>query len=79
MLVGQVLSDAYARLRFDVIDDEAFAPLVLQDNTGLSIRRIIQTLRPIQQITVRIAGHEHRRGPTPTGQAILDALDADPH
>ena len=31
----------------------------LQDATGLSIKRIVQTLRPLQQITVRIAGHEH--------------------
>ena len=31
----------------------------LQHATGLSIKKIVQTLRPIQQITVRIAGHEH--------------------
>ena len=31
----------------------------LQSATGLSIKKIVQTLRPIQQITVRIAGHEH--------------------
>ncbi len=31
----------------------------LQDATGLSIKKIVQTLRPLQQITVRIAGHEH--------------------
>ena len=31
----------------------------LQDTTGLSIKKIVRTLRPIQQITVRIAGHEH--------------------
>jgi hypothetical protein len=31
----------------------------LQDATGLSIRKIVRTLRPLQQITVRIAGHEH--------------------
>lgn len=38
----------------------------LQDATGLSIKKILQALRPIQQITVNIAGHEHRmarRGP----------------
>lgn len=51
----------------------------LQDATGLSIRRIVQTLRPIQQITVRIAGHEHTAADpvSPTAQAILDALAAD--
>ena len=31
----------------------------LQDATGLSIKKILRTLRPLQQITVRIAGHEH--------------------
>jgi len=29
----------------------------LQEATGLSIRKIVQILRPFQQITVRIAGH----------------------
>ena len=59
-----------------------FAPLAiaryLQNATGLSIRRIVQTLRPIQQITVRIAGHEHLAADpiSPTAQAILDRLDA---
>lgn len=49
----------------------------LQDSTGLSIRRIVQNLRPIQQITVRIAGHQHVAADalTPTAQAILDALE----
>src|SRR6185312_1875493 len=48
----------------------------LQDATGLSIKRIVQTLRPLQQITVRIAGHEHTAADplTPTATAILDAL-----
>lgn len=48
----------------------------LQNATGLSIKKIIQTLRPIQQITVRIAGHEHvAEDPiTPIAEAILDAL-----
>ncbi|MGB3685814.1 MAG: IS1634 family transposase [Ornithinimicrobium sp.] len=31
----------------------------LQDATGLSIKKIVRALRPIQQITVNIAGHEH--------------------
>ena len=50
----------------------------LQDVTGLSIRRIVQTLRPIQHITVRIAGHEHLAADpiTHDAQAILDALAA---
>jgi hypothetical protein len=50
----------------------------LHDATGLSIKRIVQTLRPLQQITVRIAGHEHVAADpvSPTAQAILDALAA---
>ena len=52
----------------------------LQDATGLSIKKIVQTLRPIQQITVRIAGHEHIAADplTPTARAILDALRINP-
>lgn len=48
----------------------------LQDATGLSIKRIVQTLRSLQQITVRIAGHEHTAADplTPTATAILHAL-----
>jgi hypothetical protein len=48
----------------------------LQNATGLSIKKIVQTLRPLQQITVRIAGHEHVAADpaTPTAQAVLDAL-----
>jgi hypothetical protein len=48
----------------------------LQDATGLSIKKIIRTLRPLQQITVRIAGHEHlAEDPlTPLAQDILKAL-----
>ena len=53
----------------------------LQDMTGLSIRRIVQTLRPLQQITVRIAGHEFTADeePTPAAQAILDGLAQHPY
>ena len=49
----------------------------LQDATGLSIRKIVQTLRPLQQITVQIAGHEHLANDplTPGAAAILHALD----
>ncbi len=48
----------------------------LQNATGLSINRIVQTLRPIQQISVRIAGHEHLAADpiTPTADTILAAL-----
>ncbi|WP_310964041.1 IS1634 family transposase [Nocardioides terrisoli] len=53
----------------------------LQNSTGASIKKIITTLRPIQEITVRIAGHEHLAADptTPAAQAILTALQARPH
>lgn len=31
----------------------------LQNQTGMSIKKIVQTLRPLQQVTLTIAGHEH--------------------
>jgi hypothetical protein len=48
----------------------------LQGTTGLSIRKIVRTLQPLQQITVRIAGHEHLAEDLPTepAQQILNAL-----
>lgn len=51
----------------------------LQQQTGLSIRRIVRTLRPLQQVTVRIAGHEvvAQDQLTPAAAEILDALQAD--
>jgi len=53
----------------------------LQNRTGLSIRKIVQTLRPLQQITVQIAGHEHvAADPVPAeAAAILRALHLDAH
>ncbi|MGD8149910.1 IS1634 family transposase [Ornithinimicrobium sp. Y1694] len=52
----------------------------LQDTTGLSIKKIIRTLRPLQEITVRIAGHDHTATDPvpPAAQQILDALELDP-
>ncbi|MEV0288890.1 IS1634 family transposase [Kribbella sp. NPDC050820] len=52
----------------------------LQDATGISIKKIVQTLRPLQEISVRIAGHEHlAEDPlTPAATSILDALDLTP-
>jgi hypothetical protein len=48
----------------------------LQDATGLSIKRLVRTLRPLQQITVRIAGHEHLAADplTEAARSILDTL-----
>jgi hypothetical protein len=45
----------------------------LQTTTGLSIKKIVRTLRPLQQVTVRIAGHEHQAADplTPTAQHII--------
>ena len=31
----------------------------LQDQTGMSIKKIVRALRPIQQITITIGGHPH--------------------
>ena len=52
----------------------------LQNKTGMSIKKIVHTLRPLQQVTVRIAGHNHlAQDPlTPDAEAILDALDLTP-
>ena len=52
----------------------------LQNATGLSIKKIVRTLRPLQQISVRIAGHEHlAEDPlTQTAMTILDDLDLTP-
>ena len=49
----------------------------LQDATGLSIKKIVRALRPLQQITVRIAGHEHLAEDSlnDTAHGILEALD----
>ena len=48
----------------------------LQDATGISIKKIVRTLRPLQQITVRIAGHEHLAADPLNDPArqILDAI-----
>jgi transposase len=52
----------------------------LQNETGLSIKKIVRALRPLQQVTVRIAGHDHlAQDPlTPAAQDILVALDLTP-
>ena len=48
----------------------------LQSTTGHSLRKIIQTLRPLQRITVRIAGHDHIAADPlpPTATTIINAL-----
>ena len=49
----------------------------LHATTGLTVRKILHALKPIQQITVSFAGHEHvARDPiTKPAQAILNALN----
>lgn len=49
----------------------------LHTKTGLTVRKILHVLKPIQQITVHIAGHDHvARDPiTKPAQTILDALN----
>jgi hypothetical protein len=48
----------------------------LQDATGMSIKKIVRTLRPLQQITVQIVGHDHlAEDPlTDTARTILHGL-----
>ena len=47
----------------------------LQQQTGLSIKKIVRTLRPLQEITVTIAGHEHLDA-DPLTHTALDILAA---
>ena len=46
----------------------------------MSIKKIVRTLRPLQQVNVRIAGHDHlAEDPlTDTAREILDTLDLNP-
>ena len=48
----------------------------LQNTTALSIKKIVQTLRPLQQITLTIAGHEHTAADplTDTAREIITAI-----
>ena len=48
----------------------------LQDATGMSVKKIVRALRPLQQITVQIAGHDHlAQDPlTDTARSILNDL-----
>ena len=48
----------------------------LQERTGVSIKRLIQTLRPLQSVTITIAGEQVTAQPrlTPEATAILDKI-----
>ncbi|CCH72329.1 hypothetical protein BN11_540001 [Nostocoides australiense Ben110] len=50
----------------------------LQDQTGMSIKKIVRALRPIQQITITIAGHPHTAADSLT-DAARDILIATGH
>jgi hypothetical protein len=47
----------------------------LQNATGLSIKKIVRTLRPLQEVSVRIAGHEHTAA-DPLTDAARDIIAA---
>lgn len=53
----------------------------LYKTTGMSLKKIIRTLRPLQHVTVRIAGHEHLATDplTPDAEHILHTLDLKTH
>jgi len=48
----------------------------LQDQTGVSIKRLVQTLRPLRTVTITIAGQPIQAQPrlTPEAEAILTKI-----
>jgi len=48
----------------------------LQNATGISIKKLVQTLRPLRDVTITIGGHTLNAAPTipPPAREILDAL-----
>ena len=53
----------------------------LQETTGISIKRIIRTLKPLQDITINLNGHKITAQPqiTPTAASILKSLQSPGH
>jgi hypothetical protein len=53
----------------------------LQEATGVSIRKLVRTLRPLRDVTLRIAGAQliATTPPDPDAAATLDALTGDTH
>ena len=49
----------------------------LQDATGISIKRIIRTLKPLQDVTINLNGHHLTAADplTPEAEGILAALN----
>ena len=53
----------------------------LQDTTGISIKRIIRTLKPLQDVTINLNGHKITAQPQipPTAASILKSLQSPGH
>ena len=53
----------------------------LQETTGISIKRIIRTLKPLQDVTINLNGHKITAQPqiTPTAASILKSLQSPGH
>ena len=53
----------------------------LQELTGISIKRIIRTLKPLQDVTINLNGHKIAAQPqiTPTAASILKSLQSPGH
>jgi len=67
-------SSTSARTHLTVVMTALAVARQLQDTTGLSIKKMVRTLRPLHQVTVNIAGHEHTADPlTDTAREILTA------
>ena len=52
----------------------------LQDTTGISIKRVIRALKPLQDVTINLNGHHLAAAPrlTDTANDILTALSTPP-
>ena len=53
----------------------------LQETTGISIKRIIRTLKPLQDVTINLNGHKITAQPQiiPTAASILKSLQSPGH
>ena len=53
----------------------------LQDVTGISVKRVIRTLKPLQDVTINLNGHEITARPqiTPNAASILKSLQTTGH
>ena len=53
----------------------------LQDATGISIKRVIRALKPLQEVTINLNGHEITAQPqiTPNAASLLKSLQIPGH